>query len=565
MCVCVCVCVAAGSSLCPAQSWTPSDEEHYLAGRLGVPEPAAAATKQQVLHTAAAEAPQNAATRPAGERNSRRSSPEEAVRQSPYNVPYFSTALHPVPHYARYGMHAAAATYRDALRDQGVVLDNGKYLDAHQDKLLAKELDGSQMQYASLVEANPNARPASKPLPTEAEKVLADDLVAGQRYAYLPNHGEPAAKGPKVLSREQNAKLGSQLEEGERYVNAVREEAAAAAMPVAKPISSAEGKQLADQLEGGIEYAELPNHGKPVREKKYKYHTAAEKALVDSLVAGQKYAELPNHGLPVLSATQMAMQKGLYDLSKEEALVRSLTQGQLSADLGATASSTGSKRHLKAVPGGMHAQVLATKQLEGRAWGLPEKMAVPELSPQQAHNLHRYLKQGIRQVYGSRHVPAPKYVGRAEAAKLYKGYEQGEAEEDKIGAVKKEKFIKEADAVKMSTSMKKSIENYQSTGGAYMGEYLRQVEGSKFKDEGEAKAAAEKKARKQREVAKGMELSKQLSKGINFVKGAEKAAQSKSDKAPHFLSDKDGRDLAKYLQPQHKLAKGQAPGLGYAV
>ena len=57
----------------------------------------------------------------------------------------------------------------------------------------------------------------------------------------------------------------------------------------------------------------------------------------------------------------------------------------------------------------------------------------------------------------------------------------------------------------------------------------------------------------------------QLSKGINFVQGAEKAAQSKSDKAPHFLSDKDGRDLAKYLQPQHKLAKGQAPGLGYAV
>lgn len=551
--------------VCLVQSWTPSDEEHYLARRLGVAEPAAAAVKEQGLHAAAVTVPSQAAAMPAvAVAGGRRPSPEEAVRQSPYNVPYFSTALHPVPEYARYGMHAAAATYKDALRDQGVVLDNGHYLDAHQDKELAEELDGSQMQYASQEEANPDARPRSKPLRTEAERALADDLVAGQRYAYLPNHGEADASAPKAISPAQGAALQSQLEAGLRYANVgAWHKEAAAAVPVSRALSRKEGKQLADQLEGGIEYAELPNHGKPVLAAAHKYDTSAEKALVDSLVAGQKYAELPNHGMPVLTAEQ----RGLYNLSKERALVKSLTQGEVSADLGTTGATASSSRshHLKAVPGGIQGQVLSAQKLERRVWGVPETKAVHELSSQQAHNLHKYLKQGIRQVFGSRHVPAPKYVGAAEASKLYKGYEQGEAEEAKVGAVKKERFITEADAVKMSRSMKQSIEQYQSGGGAYMGEYLRQVEGSKFKGAGEARAVAERSARKQRQEAKGKELGKELSEGIKFVKGAEKAAKAKSAKAPHMLNDKDGRSLAEYLQPQRKLVKGQAPGLGFAV
>lgn len=531
------------------QSWTPSDEEHYLAGRLGVAGEAAA-TNQQALHSATSAAAPAVVEAPA------RPTPEREVRESRYNVPYFSSQLR--PRYIRPGMHAAAATYKDALRDQGVVLDNGHYLNAAEDRQLAEELDGSQMVYATKEEANPYARRSSPALKTPEERALADQLVAGQRYAYLANHGEALAGKPtRPLSAKEGASLAQQLASGLDYANVGAWQQPGGAAPVSnKPLSPGEAAQLAKQLEGGMAYVAQPNLGRHVEAAHLNREQATQ--LASELGGAIKYAELPNFGRPVLTAEQ----QGLYNLAKEQALVRSLSEGELDANLGGQLPKKAALRSV--VPGEMMTGQSLVQSRERRAWGIAAPAtAARELSAPQAHNLHRYLKQGLRQVFGSRQVPTPKYAGPSTAKKLYTGYMEGVALESNLGVMPKVKYVSPKEGIDMAASMKKSIGDYQAMSGAYVGDFLRQVEGSKF--QGAHQAGPKSKAERD---AEGRALSKTLNDGIRFVEGANKKAAESRGKAantPHPLSAKDGKSLAEYLQPAHMIARGQAPALGYAV
>jgi len=486
-----------------SQSWTPADEQGYLASRLGLPvdrAPAAgpAANKgTQNLHATSSPAkPSVAAAQEAA--GARRDTPEHAMRLSVYNVPYFSAQLHPEPLYRRNGMHAAAATYSHELQQQGIPVGGGSALDGNQDRQLAEELSNTELAYSGLVERDPNARPAPPHLGQAAASQLAQGLEAGERYALLPNHGRrPAA--PRGLPAAEARRLAQQLGDGERYAEVG---AWTDTEPAAAPaLDATQAQQLARQLEQGERFAQLPNHG----------------------VAEARGGA--NH----LDKAQMRQQ---------EALAESLERGEEEAQMGGSAGDL--------------------QRAERHAWGVRRPGKYAALTAPQAQNLHSYLKKGLRQVFGSRHVAPPTYVTEEGARQLEKGYREGERLEAKLGERPRARYEGVKEAMKMSNDMQKDLAEYHEGQGHYVHQFLRQVEGAKYG--GGAQALRQRTTQDARNRALGRELSA----GIDYVKKAQAVGKehSKEDRA---MSMGEIKALGSYLKAPYKKVEGQATAMRYAV
>mmetsp|Transcript_95555 Transcript_95555/g.139568 ORF Transcript_95555/g.139568 Transcript_95555/m.139568 type:complete len:591 (-) Transcript_95555:59-1831(-) len=520
-----------------AESYTPKNEQSFLANRLGED-----ATTDAHVNTA--------------RQLKRGKVPVKEEKEPNHDVAYFSKfLLPPPPHFTRGGMHAATYQTEQARAKQGIVDDDGEhYLNKAAGKQLAKELDATQ-----------------------------------EKYLFSENHGIVWQSPEEERQFQQQAQARMTKEE----------------LLKAKPIKNldhAEDKVLAEDLEGGIAYATLPNHGVPVKEEPVKatskytgmVHGKAGKKLAEDLEAGEHEAlafeaaqaereeqikAVRRHIAPVVHSGQHV--PGTLDKAEGEKLAASLIEGEREAfmapygylDKGAKAKGAHKSQHahksaptitLKSVAPKVSKRVapriMAARQRKLQALYMNKPK---DLTLAQDKNVAAYLSQGLSTILNQNkpEVKVQHFLSKENGEKLVAAAELDQKAEIKKWAPQPQKFEGRKAGMRLAMEMEKSLRKENRAGGAYVNKYLHRVTGSPLA--GRQRARYVMTGNNEGEKWYNEQLGKRLEKGL----GWEKKQQALKYRKEHqkYLNPKQMIALRNYMQPVLHVAKGVAPGLGFAV
>jgi len=482
-----------------ADSYTPQNEQSFLATRLGVDD----ATKNaQSLK----------------ERQVKKGKVPVAQEKEPdYNVPYFTQFLVPKqPHFTRGGMHAAASQAEKAREKAGFVDDDGvHYLGKDNAEKLAKELAKTEASYlfsenGGIVWRSPeeearfkaeSEHKAMKPpapvkhLDRAQDQVLARDLEAGIAYATLPNHGVPIEK-PRYAKVDYKA-----------------------------------GKKLAQELEVGEQEALAFQAAQAVREEEVK----------------QARSHVRSNGL---------VSQGIGRAGNEK-LAAELREGQREALLGPFGyKSKGAVKPLHRMP--VRAAMAKQRTLQA-LWHMPKKPR--NLTPAQDRNVAQYLEKGIKRAF-----PAPKpvvhrFLSKEAGEKLVAAAKLDEKAEIKKWSPPAQKFVARRNGMRLAAEMERSLRKENRAGGQYVDKYLHRVTGKPLRG-----------PQRPRYVMDGsnegeMWYQDQLGKREALGSAWEHKQQARKYRQEHekYLNPSQMRALRDYMQPALHVGKGVAPGLGFAV
>jgi len=503
-----------------AESYTPQNEQSFLAKRLGVDatENAQALKARQVK---------------------RGKVPVKEEKEPNYDVPYFSKfLLPPPPHFTRGGMHAATAQAEQARATQGLVDDDGEhYLNKAKGEKLAKELQNTEEQYLfsenhGIVWQSPKeernfkqeatARMAkedlmkAKPMKTldhAQDKVLAEDLEAGIAYATLPNHGVPVKTPVKVKSK---------------YTGMVHGKA---------------GKKLAEELEAGEQEALSFEAAQAEREEQIK---AARSHVAPIVHSGEQPPGTLNKAEGVKLATELME-------GQREALMAPYGYLDKPKPKPAHAKHVVAKR---AAP-----RIMAARQRKLQSlWHMDKPQT---LTLAQDKNVAAYLSQGLSTILNENKpkVKVHHFLSKEAGEKLVAAAKQDEDAEVRKWAPQPQKFVQRKAGMRLAMEMEKSLRKENRAGGHYVDKYLHRVTGSPL--HGPKRARYVMTGGNEGEKWYNAQLGKRLENGL----GWEHKQQARKYRNEHqkYLNPKQMRALRDYMQPALHVGKGVAPGLGFAV
>lgn len=446
--------------------------------------------------------------------------PVQEEKEPNYDVPYFSKfLLPPPPHFTRGGMHAAAAQSEQARAKAGLVDDDGvHYLGKDGAEKLSKELGDTE-----------------------------------QKYLKSENHGI----------------VWQSAQEKKKFEAASEHTVLKAPLPI-KHLDRAQDKVLARDLEAGIAYATLPNHGVPVKEPVE--HKKAYSGVVTGK-AGVKLAEELEAGEQEALSFEAAeavreerVKKALHHevphnvkgaISKQAAvkLAADLMEGQREALLAPFGYADKKAALHKVAPRLMAARQLKLQQL----WHMRQKPKY--LTPAQDRNVAKYLAKGINKAFPTPKPVVHKYLSKAAGEQLVAAAKQDENAEIKRWTPPAQKFVARKAGMRLAMEMEHSLAKENKAGGAYVDKYLHRVTGRPLA--GPQKPRYVMAGGNEGEKWYNEQLSTRLEKGL----GWEHKQQARKYREEHekYLNPRQIRALGEYMQPAWKMGKGVAPGLGYAV
>jgi len=452
--------------------------------------------------------------------------PVKEEKEPNYDVAYFSKfLLPPPPHYTRGGMHAAAAQAEKARSDAGLVDDDGvHYLGEANGKKLAKDLEDEE-----------------------------------QKYLLSENHG-----------------IVWQSAAEEQKFKAESEHKAMKKMPPVKHLDKAQDKVLARDLEAGIAYATLPNHGVPVKEPrvqaKSKYTGfvtgAAGKKLAEELVTGEqealafeaaeamreeKVGKARRHVIPYEvrgshEARSSEAKKPISAVNKAKVAAGKMAKGVVESQV---------KKPQRAAPRVMAARQRKLQQL----MRVPAHPKVDYLTRAQDRNVAEYLSKGIKEVWPAPKKVQHKYLSKYAGEKLVRAAKQDEKAEEKLWAPPTQRFVARKNGMRLAMEMEKSLKQENRAGGTFVDKYLHRVTGSKL--HGRQGPRYVMSGSNEGEKWYNEQLSSRLEKGL----GWEHKQQARKYRQEHekYLNPHQMQALRDYMQPAVRVGKGVAPGLGFAV
>ena len=452
--------------------------------------------------------------------------PVKEEKEPNYDVPYFSKfLLPPPPHYTRGGMHAATAQAEQARKAAGLVDDDGVHY-------LGKE---------------------------SGEKLVKDLQDEEQKYLLSENHGivwQSAAEQKKFEAQSEHKPLKPPA-------------------PV-KHLDRKQDEVLARELEAGIAYATLPNHGVPVEEPARQAKSgnagvvtgAAGKKLAEELATGEQQAlafeaaqamreeevkRARNHvGAPRVSAVHAA-HDGM-GKAAEEKLAHELMEGQRDALLAPYGYGK------KLAKGRVAPRIMAARQRKlQQLWHMQQRPKV--LTPAQDRNVAKYLSQGIDKVFPDPKPVQHKFLSKQAGEQLVKAAEQDENAEVRRWAPPQQKFVARKAGMRLAMEMEKSLQKENKAGGTYVNKYLHRVTGSPLR--GPQRPRYVMSGSNEGERWYDEQLSSRLEKGM----GWERKQQARKYRQDHqkYLNPSQMQALRDYMQPALHVGKGVAPGLGFAV
>ena len=443
--------------------------------------------------------------------------PVAQEKEPDYNVPYFTQFLAPKqPHFTRGGMHAAAFQAEQAREKAGFVDDDGvHYLGKDNAEKLSKELAKTEASYL------------------------------------FKENGGIVWRSP-----EEEAKF-----EAESEHKAMKPPA-----PV-KHLDRAQDQALARDLEAGIAYATLPNHGVPVKKPRYaKVDGTAGKKLAQELEVGEQealafQAAQAVREEDVKQARSHVRSNGLVSAglgrAGNEKLAAELLEGQREALLGPygyTGKGAAKPQHRMPVRAAM-----AKQRTLQALWHMPTKPR--NLTPAQDRNVAAYLEKGIKRAFPAPKPVVHKFLSKEAGEKLVAAAKLDENAEIKRWSPPAQKFVARRNGMKLAAEMERSLRKENKAGGEYVDKYLHRVTGKPLRG-----------PQRPRYVMAGSNegekwYTEQLGKREAFGSAWERKQQARKYREEHekYLNPAQMRALRDYMQPALHVGKGVAPGLGFAV
>jgi hypothetical protein len=445
--------------------------------------------------------------------------PVAQEKEPDYNVPYFTQFLRPKqPHFTRGGMHAATFQAEQARAKAGLVDDDGvHYLGKENAEKLSKELAKTEASY--LFSENGGIVWRS---PEEEAKFKAES-------AHVPM--KPPA-------------------------------------PV-KHLDRAQDKVLARDLEAGIAYATLPNHGVPITKPTYAtVDVKAGKKLAHELQVGEQealafQAAQAVREEEVKQARSHVHSNGLVGAgmgrASNEKLAHELLEGQREALLGQYGYK--GKGVAAKPPRRLPTRAAMAKQRTLQAlWHMSSKPH--DLTPAQDRNVANYLEKGIKKVFPAPKPVVHKFLSKAAGEKLVAAAKLDESAEIKRWSPPAQKFVARRNGMRLAAEMEKSLRQENSAGGRYVDKYLHRVTGSPLR--GPQRPRYVMSGSNEGEKWYDEQLGKREAQG-----GAAwlRKQQARKYRQTHekYLNPKQMAALRDYMQPALRVGKGVAPGLGFAV
>jgi len=369
-------------------------------------------------------------------------------------------------------------------------------------------------------------RPVS---PQRAQK-LAKELEEGEEDALLGGHAF-SHKPVKKLGLAQDRKLAKELEQGENQAlyREVHPYAAQRALPA---MNKANEANFVKELEAGEAYAQLPNHGRPMPARQEGLSASqkqAAKKLEEELQGGIKaaYEADIKEAQPMRNGPRYTNPRKFKVAKQEEQLAQELQAGE------------------KYAAGNLN-----------KEWGI--KATPKELTTPQARNLGKYLQQGLSAVYPKVKVQKPKFINKKEGMALVKAGVKDEYEEFRHDRVKPLKLVSKSRGPALAKELQGSLKMAQQEEGKYVHDYINNIKGIK-------PSRRPVRAVQMANLQRNKKLAEGLMDGISFYNKMKHEAQTKKEKQHRLLTAEQGKALARFLTPQKKTRKGDAPALGYAV
>jgi hypothetical protein len=458
---------------------------------------------------------------------------EETVHN--YNVPYFSKFLRPpAPHFTRGGMHAAAYQSEQARLKAGLKDNDGvHFVDKASGEKLAKELEDTEQKY----------------LLSENKGIIWQSPEEERKFEAASAH----------TSEEE-------LQERKDMAS--------------KHLDKAQDQTLARELEAGIAYATLPNHGVP--EKEVKKATPSKETVMVTREAGKKLARELEDGEREALAFEAADTLRHEKMKEMEAAGDKPTAKQPypknwphfdRVEKGKTPAHKLVKKEQKRPARIMAARQRKLQQLyhmpatKYPALDLPLRHQF--LTPAQDRNVATYLLSGINKVFPDPKPVVHHFLSKDAGEQLVAAAKADEAAEKNVHEKPAPKYVGEKAGMHMAMEMEHDLAAENKAGGRYVDKYLNRVTGRPLRgaspkryvmqgsNEGEKWYNAQ--------LSSGLENAPVFASELGWEKKEHARNMQRRKQHQKYLNPRQIRELGEYMQPALHLNKGQAPGLGYAV